>query len=399
MSLATESIITRPVSPPNSLEDTQNNPPGEQDTRGLEKYIVEVGVDAIKKERNNIGSPHSPARSASSNGDIRVAEGHSPTTKGEAGETFNPDSLIEHLGNSRLNDWSNEEEKILLGPYGYLITHSGKGMRTTLIKGINEWLQVPQQSLDIIVEVVEMLHTASLLVDDVEDSSLMRRGVPVAHSIFGVPQTINSANYIYFLALQRLELLQNHAAALKIFTEEMLNLHRGQGMDLYWRDSLKPPTQSNYLKMISNKTGGLFRIAVRLMQAESKTSLDCIPFIDLVGIIFQVRDDYLNLTSSTYTKDKGFCEDITEGKFSFLITHSIWKNTLNMELLNILKQRTVDPVIKTYALKYIEGTGSFEYTKAVLAQALGRAREMADELSRNGREGKIIASTLDKLEL
>ncbi|KAF1354144.1 geranylgeranyl diphosphate synthase [Lizonia empirigonia] len=298
-----------------------------------------------------------------------------------------------------LSDWSNEEEKILLGPYGYLIAHSGKGMRTQFIKGVNEWLQLSQQSLDIVIEVVEMLHTASLLVDDVEDSSLMRRGVPVAHSIFGVPQTINSANYIYFLALHKLELLENHAAALKIFTEEMLNLHRGQGMDLYWRDSLKPPTQSNYLKMISNKTGGLFRIAVRLMQAESKSSLDCIPLVDLVGIIFQVRDDYLNLTSSTYTQDKGFCEDITEGKFSFLIIHSIWKDTLNMELLNILKQRTVDPVIKTYALKYMEGTGSFEYTKAVLAQALRRAREMAAGLSRNGREGKIIAAILNQLEL
>jgi len=54
-----------------------------------------------------------------------------------------------------------------------------------------------------------------------------------------------------------------------IFTEELINLHRGQGMDLYWRDSLICPSEADYLEMVGNKTGGLFRLAVRLMQAES----------------------------------------------------------------------------------------------------------------------------------
>ena len=168
------------------------------------------------------------------------------------------------------SSWSTEKEKILQGPYEYLISQPGKGIRTQLISAFNEWLEVPPGSLAVITKVVGMLHTASLLVDDVEDSSVLRRGLPVAHSIFGTAQTINCANYVYFCALQELQKLKN-PKAITIFTEELLNLHRGQGMDLHWRDSLICPSEDDYLEMVGNKTGGLFRLAIKLMQAESKS--------------------------------------------------------------------------------------------------------------------------------
>lgn len=92
----------------------------------------------------------------------------------------------------------------------------------------------------------------------------------MAHRIFGIAQTINSANYAYFLAQQELAKLGS-PHAFEIFTEEMLNLHRGQGMDLYWRDALVCPTEEEYLTMVQNKTGGLFRVAVRLMQIANQS--------------------------------------------------------------------------------------------------------------------------------
>lgn len=177
--------------------------------------------------------------------------------------------------------WSPAKESILLGPYTYLFSHPGKDIRAQLISAFNAWLCVPPAALEIITRVVGMLHTASLLVDDVEDSSLLRRGLPVAHSIFGTAQTINSANYVYFEALQELLKLdelkdgaegvsgRRRGEAVRIYTEELVNLHRGQGMDLFWRDTLTVPSEEDYLEMVGNKTGGLFRLAVRLMQAES----------------------------------------------------------------------------------------------------------------------------------
>ena len=55
--------------------------------------------------------------------------------------------------------------------------------------------------------------------------------------------------------------------------DELINLHRGQGMDLYWRDSLTCPAEEEYVEMVNNKTGGLLRLAVKLMQACSSSEM------------------------------------------------------------------------------------------------------------------------------
>ncbi|TVY80295.1 Geranylgeranyl pyrophosphate synthase [Lachnellula suecica] len=292
--------------------------------------------------------------------------------------------------------WSPQKEQILMGPYEYLISQPGKEIRSQLIMAFNEWLEVPEESLEVIKNVVGMLHTASLLVDDVEDSSLLRRGLPVAHSIFGTAQTINSANYVYFVALQELGKLKN-PKAINIYTEELLNLHRGQGMDLFWRDTLTCPSEDDYLEMVGNKTGGLFRLAVKLMQAESKNLKDCVPLVNLMGIIFQIRDDYQNISSPEYSMNKGMCEDLTEGKFSFPIIHSIRAKPENMQLLNILKQKTEDEQVKRYAVQYMESTGSLEYCRKVLSTLMERSRKLLDELDDGAGKGKGVSKILDKL--
>jgi len=318
--------------------------------------------------------------------------------------------------------WSPAKESILLGPYTYLFSHPGKDIRAQLIGAFNAWLSVPPAALEIITRVVGMLHTASLLVDDVEDSSVLRRGLPVAHSIFGTAQTINSANYVYFEALQELLKLdeleegaegvsgRRRGEAVRIYTEELVNLHRGQGMDLFWRDTLTVPSEDDYLEMVGNKTGGLFRLAVRLMQAESasdryvillsspSSSLtlppksktpptnigpsDCVPLVSLIGTIYQIRDDYLNLLSPSYSTNKGLCEDLTEGKFSFPIIHALRADPTNLVLLNILKQKTTDDEVKRYAVGYMQARGSFGYCKEVVERLVGRARTLVKELDR-----------------
>ncbi|CAG9999376.1 unnamed protein product [Clonostachys byssicola] len=280
--------------------------------------------------------------------------------------------------------WTAEKEAVVRAPYDYTISHPGKDFRAQLIGAFNIWLQVPQKSLDIITKVVGMLHESSLLVDDVQDMSELRRGFPVAHNIFGVAQTINSANYIYFSALVELQKLGN-PKAVDIFAEELVNLHRGQGMDLYWRDTLTCPTEDDYLEMVGNKTGGLFRLGIKLMQAESDVNMDCVPLANLVGLIFQIRDDYMNLNSQEYSDNKGMCEDLTEGKFSFPIIHSIRTNPVNRQLVNILKQKTTNIDIKKYAVTYMESTGSFQYTRDVLAILLERAEKTAVAID-DGRE-------------
>ncbi|KAI9468577.1 hypothetical protein LPJ79_001678 [Coemansia sp. RSA 1821] len=261
-------------------------------------------------------------------------------------------------------------EEALLAPYEYLCQVPGKEIRTVMINAFNDWLQVNSEQLQVISGVIRKLHTASLMIDDVEDNSDLRRGVPVTHKIYGVPMTINTANYVYFIALQDVLGMQNPRLA-EIFAQELLNLHRGQGMELYWRDTLTCPSEEQYLEMVSHKTGGLFRLAVKLMQECSQTASDFSDLVNMIGAYFQIRDDYMNLQSSEYSNNKGFCEDLTEGKFSFVIVHAITQGN-GPQLMSILRQKTVDENVKKYAVSLMEQARSFEYTKEYLAKLEAR---------------------------
>ena len=169
------------------------------------------------------------------------------------------------------------------------------------------------------------------LSDDIEDNSVLRRGIPVAHKVFGVPSTLNCGNYVMFQALERVLRLGGGrpVEAAAVFTEQMLELHRGQvgkfrrcdvvfkisynfllqtsqihvftwrtlsfnifqGMEIYWRDNFRCPTEEEYRAMTVRKTGGLFNLAVRLMHLFSPDGGDVGQFAelsDLMGLYFQV---------------------------------------------------------------------------------------------------------------
>jgi geranylgeranyl diphosphate synthase type 3 len=307
---------------------------------------------------------------------------------------------------SSLN-WTTEKENILRGPFNYLESHPGKDIRSQLIAAFNAWLDVPEESLNVIRRVVAMLHTASLLIDDVEDNSQLRRGIPVAHNVFGTAQTINSANYVYFCALNELAIL-NNPAVIQIYTEELVNLHRGQGMDLFWRDTLTCPSEDDYLEMVGNKTGGLFRLAIKLMCAASPSHNanpdpsqrhDYVPLVNTIGLLFQILDDYKNLSDTIYTQNKGLCEDLTEGKFSFPIIHAIRADPGNLVLINILKQKTTDDEVKKYAVAYMDRAGSFSYTRRVLRGLTKKALAQVDEVDAGRGRGEGMKTYLEKLRV
>ena len=141
-------------------------------------------------------------------------------------------------------------------------------------------------------------------------------------------------------------------------------------MDLHWRDNLIVPSEEEYLSMVMNKTGGLFRLSIRLMElfvsSGSIEDKSLVPLVNLLGMIYQIRDDYMNLRSDELQNNKGFCEDITEGKFSFPIVYGISASKEDKTLVNILKQRTTDNEIKKFAVAYLENQGSFSYTENFL---------------------------------
>ncbi|WVQ79616.1 hypothetical protein IAT38_001716 [Cryptococcus sp. DSM 104549] len=296
--------------------------------------------------------------------------------------------------------WTEPQERILLEPYTYISANPGKEIRTKLIDAFNLWLHVPADDLLVITQVVRMLHNASLLMDDVEDNSELRRGLPVAHTIYGVPQTINTANYVYFLAFQELLRLRHgregkgkgkEVDLVALVNEELLQLHRGQGSDLFWRDSLTCPTESEYIDMVLGKAGGLLRLAVKLMMAKSESDVDYVPLVNLVSVWFQIRDDYMNLQSTEYEANKGFCEDLTEGKFSFPVVHGVRADPTNRQILNVLQKKTTSVNLKVHTVEYLrDHTKSFAYTRKVLVELQRQILDEIRDLGGNGPLEKVV---------
>lgn len=290
-------------------------------------------------------------------------------------------------------------DPLLLEPFHYVNSVPGKDVRGKLIDCFQLWLQVPTTNtriskqeehqegqhegqheeeyeiLQTIKDIVADLHNASLLIDDIEDNSKLRRGQPVAHNIFGIPPVINCANYVYFIALEKCQKRLSSPScvgggnpkAMEVFISELLNLHRGQGYDIMWRDTLHCPTEEQYCQMVLDKTGGLFRLAVGLIQAFATKNQDMnfIPLVNNLGLYFQIRDDLINLSDEEYFKSKSYCEDLTEGKFSFPIIHCITKQKKENDtrLLSILKKKTEDIDVKKYAQSLMKQAGSLSYTR------------------------------------
>ncbi|KAG6809728.1 hypothetical protein H0H92_014969 [Tricholoma furcatifolium] len=313
-----------------------------------------------------------------------------------------------------LPPWTPQNESSILEPYTYITSAPGKEFRTQLIEAFNLWLDVPPEKLKVISGVVNMLHSSSLLIDDIEDDSQLRRGQPVAHKIYGIPQTINTANYNLFALSPSpspapspssssppsasTPTPNESASLLRLVNEELLSLHRGQGLEILWRDSLSCPSEEEYIAMVNNKTGGLLRIGIKLMMAcaTRNRDVDYVPLVNLIGVYFQIRDDLMNLDSTEYTKNKGFAEDLTEGKFSFPVVHGIHADKSNRQILNVLQKRPTTPTLKTHTITYLRThTRSFEYTRAVLRDYEGRIREELGRLGGNER----LAGILDWLSV
>jgi len=282
---------------------------------------------------------------------------------------------------------SHEPNPSHLEPFNYINNVPGKDVRGKLIDCFQLWLNIPSEQKDVLLKIKEIvgdLHNASLLIDDIEDNSHLRRGVPVAHKIYGVAPVINCANYMYFIALDKCHALNNQKA-MQVFVQEMLNLHRGQGNDIMWRDNLSCPTEEQYCQMVIDKTGGLFRLAVGLMQsfASTKINSDFTPLVDKLAMYFQIRDDLINLADPEYFKSKSFCEDLTEGKFSFPIIHCVRNDPLDHTILSILKQKTSDLDVKKYAQGFMREAGSLVYTRERCRSLKVEIIQLVDELGGN----------------
>ena len=205
---------------------------------------------------------------------------------------------------------------------------------------------------------VEFVHTASLIHDDIEDSAELRRGRPAAHIAYGLDTALNAGSWLYFEAAACIASL-DVSAELKtelysLYALELRRLHLGQAMDIFWhRNPDLFPTAEEYSAMVRCKTGTLASLAAKLgfLAGGAASSL-----IEKAGQLaaglgegFQILDDVLNLTAGNPGKKRG--DDIVEGKKSLPLIFYIEENPEGAEKIKLLFKQAAKEGIESPAVE------------------------------------------------
>ncbi len=162
-------------------------------------------------------------------------------------------------------------ERALLDPASDILRRPGKEVRRRALECA--WVLAggtPGAYPDQLPLVVELLHVGSLVIDDIEDDSPMRRGEPALHRRFGVPVALNTGNWLYFMPLALLSRMGlTDALTLALYTDisdTVVLCHQGQALDL--ATNVSTVRQSEMLQLVSSttrfKTGALMRLAMLL---------------------------------------------------------------------------------------------------------------------------------------
>ena len=212
---------------------------------------------------------------------------------------------------------------LLSAPCASLVSGGGKRWRPLLAALAYQLAGGNGDDIYTLAPLIEGIHTASLIHDDIEDNSELRRGKPAAHVAYGLDSALNSGSWLYFRALQSIE--GYHAPAdikLDLYTAALTHiraLHEGQALDIHWhRTAGFFPSRQDYERMIRLKTGALAALAAYTgMRAAGKEHEESKSFAALfaeAGVGFQILDDAKNISTGNAGKKRG--DDIVEGKKS-----------------------------------------------------------------------------------
>ncbi|WXA91506.1 polyprenyl synthetase family protein [Pendulispora brunnea] len=167
---------------------------------------------------------------------------------------------------------------------------------------------------------LELLHNASVVLDDIEDGDHVRRGRPAVWSQWGTSHAITAGTTLIFEALVSLGRARSMASVLGAMATDLVRLTEGQTMDVQLAAGALAPSRSTWMDMARGKTGMFFSTCLRagvaaahgddaeLIEAAATYGAD-------IGLLFQVQDDLLDLTGNKGRDLRG--ADLIEGKPSF----------------------------------------------------------------------------------
>ena len=267
----------------------------------------------------------------------------------------------------------------------YIIAAGGKRLRPGLLFLMCGALGFTGEQRLNIAAVVEFIHTATLLHDDVVDESTLRRGRATANEVFGNPASVLVGDFLYSRAFQMMveagdmRVMQTLAEATNVIAEgevlQLVNMHDA---------SL---TEETYLRVIRSKTAKLFEASARLAALLAKTSPEvercCAAYGQALGTAFQVIDDVLDYDGDVSVMGKNLGDDLREGKATLPLIIAMQRAAPDERkvISSAIEAGMTTDLLKIVAI--VKSTGALDATREAAASEAQRALDALTSLPHN----------------
>ena len=279
---------------------------------------------------------------------------------------------IKHLTSSEaiavdeliLNELSSDV--VLINQIGhYIVGSGGKRLRPMLLLLAAKALGYTGKSHLILAAVIEFIHTATLLHDDVVDESELRRGKESANAVWGNAASVLVGDYLYSSAFEMM-VRTNNMRVMEILSKTTTAIAEGEVLQLLNCNNPET-TEQKYLEVISRKTAILFSAATRLGAVLAGATTDfeenLAHYGQHLGIAFQLIDDALDYKSTQEELGKNLGDDLAEGKPTLPLIYAIQQaNDSEVNIVkNAIKDGNRDAFNEVYAI--VKSTNAITYTE------------------------------------
>ena len=267
---------------------------------------------------------------------------------------------------------------VLINQIGtYIINSGGKRLRPVIHLLSAQACGYQAKNHINLAAIVEFIHTATLLHDDVVDASELRRGKETANALFGNEASVLVGDFLYSRAFQMMVEIGS-MRVMEILADATNTIAEGEVLQLL---NCNDPdtTEERYLEVIHNKTAKLFESAAQLgavLTDQPAEIEDALARYGMhLGCAFQLIDDVLDYTASSDDMGKNIGDDLAEGKPTLPLIHAMRKGTPEQVKLirSAIENGGLDDIEQVMAA--VTSTGAIEYT----ADAANKEAQLAIE--------------------
>lgn len=290
----------------------------------------------------------------------------------------------------------------LYAPITYGMQAGGKRLRPTLLlMAADAFGRCARKALNAAVG-IELFHNFTLLHDDVMDNSDTRRGRPTVHSKWDANTAILSGDTMLTLATQQMMQVDDDILrhVLDTFNTQAIKVYEGQRLDMDFENK-DDVSLDQYIEMIRDKTGALLGGAAKigaLIGGASGLEADSMyEFGMMLGIAFQIEDDYLDTFGNADTFGKPIGGDINNNKKTFLMVKALSSGNPNAEALRIAMKMPAGATKVKTVTKIYESMGIPALVKQDVATYSSKALAALKSTSLDDSDKEVFRQLIDKL--